>query len=119
MLHRHPQAVAEGVDPVEPFPHAGKQLDALSALHQIVPVQRHALGPALLDHGVHIGQQAVHLILPAEIVGLLPELRRGIAQAGNEGIVLHIGGAQGLIKVVQQGNDGSLAHGFPLLIDRW
>ena len=112
MLHRHAQAVAKGIDPVEPFPHAGKQLDGLAALHQIVPVQGFALGPALLDHGVHIGQQAVHLVLPAEIVGLLPELRRCIAQTGDKGIILHVGGAQGLVKVVQQGDDGFLVHGF-------
>ena len=116
MLHRHAQTVAKGVDTAEPLPHAGEQLDGLAALHQEVPVQRHALGAALLDHGIHISQQAVHLVLPAEGVGLLPELRGGIAQTGDEGIVLHIRGAQGLIKVVQQGDDGSFAHRY-LLFD--
>ena len=116
MLHRDAQTVAKGVDAAKPLPHAGEQLDGLAALHQIVPVQRFALSAALLDHGIHIGQQTVHLILPAEGVGLLPELGRGIAQTGDEGIILHICGTQGLVEVVQQGDDGSFAHrGFSYL----
>ena len=112
MLHRHPQAFAEGVDPFKPLLHAGKQFDGMAALHQIVPVQCDSLGAARLDHGVHIGQQAVHLVFPAEVVGLLPELRRRIAQAGDKGVVLHIGGTQRFVEIVQQGDNRSLAHIF-------
>lgn len=106
MLHLHPLAAAEGVDAAEPIRHPGEQLQAVAAAHQKLPVQPDVLGPALGDHGVHIRQKAVHAVLPAEIVGLFPKLRRGIAQSRDKGVVLHIRGAQGLVKVIQQGHDG-------------
>ena len=36
---------------------------------------------------------------------------REIKKGGDEGVVLHIGGAEGLVKVVQKGHDGLLLHG--------
>ena len=109
MLHLHAQGRAEVVDAAEPLPHAGEQLHAVTAAHQEVPCQGEALGAALSDHGIHIGQQTVHAILPPEGVGLAPELLGRIAQRGDEGVILHVGGAEGLVEVVQQGDDG-LAH---------
>ena len=100
MLHLHPQRFTKSVNPGKPVPHAGEQLDGLAAAVQERPVQLDALRGTLLNHGVHIGQQAVHAVLPAECIGFSPEFRRGIAQGGDESVILHIRGTQGLIKVV-------------------
>ena len=80
----------------------------MAAAHQKIPIQPDVLPAALLNHGVHVGQQAVHVVAEAEVVGLFPEFLGLVAQGGNEGIVLHNGGAEGLVKVVQQGDDGSV-----------
>ena len=117
VLHIHPKALAKGVDAAEPILHPGEQLHPVAAAHQEIPVQADILPAALLDHGVHIGQQAVHAVGEAEGVGLLPKLGGLIAQGGDEGIILHIGGAEGLIKVVQQGNDGSVHRRSPFGCD--
>ena len=108
VLHIHAQALAEGVDAAEPVLHAGEQLHTVAALHQKLSIQPDILRLALLDHGIHIGQQAVHAVGEAEGVGLFPELGGLVAQRGDEGVVLHVGGAEGLVKVVQQGDDGSV-----------
>ena len=49
-------------------------------------------------------------VAAAEVVGLGPELRRGHAQAGNEGIVLHIGGAESLVKIIKKRHNGLLRN---------
>ena len=115
MLDLHPQLLAEGVDAAEPLPHAGKEHHVPSAAHQKVPVQPPVLLPALMDHGVHIGQQAIHVVIPAKAVGLLPELGRGIPQLRDEGVILHVRGTQGLVKIVQQGDDGAGHSVTPLM----
>ena len=75
MLHVHAEIRAVGGDAREPLAHAGKQLDGLARADQIIAVETDALRGALADHGVHIGEQAVHFVLIAEAVGLGPELR--------------------------------------------
>ena len=112
MLHIHTQAPAEGVDAAKPILHPGEQLYAVAAAHQEITIQTNILRPALLDHGIHIGQQAVHTVGEAKGIGLFPELGGLIAQGRNKGIVLHVGGAEGFIKVVQQGNDGFFHGGI-------
>ena len=63
---------------------------------------------ALLDHGVHIVKQAVHPVFPAKGVGPAPEFCRGIPKGGDEGVVLHVRGAQSLVEVIQEGDDWRL-----------
>ena len=109
VLDGHALLLTEGVDPLKPLPYAGKQLHAAAARHQKVPLQVLSLGAALGDHGVHIRQQPVHPVLTAEGVGLVPELRRGVSQGRDKGVVLHVRGTQRLVKVVQQRDDG-LCH---------
>ena len=113
VLDLHAQGRAEVVDAAEPLSHAGEQLHGLAAAHQKVTGQGDALGAALGDHGIHIGQQAVHAVLPAKGVGLVPELLGRVAQGRDKGVVLHVGGAEGLVKVVQQGDDGLAHSGSP------
>ncbi len=62
------------------------------------PVQLDILRGGTLDHGVHIGQQAIHVVIPAKAIGLLPELGRGIPQLRDEGVILHVRGTQVLSK---------------------
>ena len=102
MLHLNAQTLPKGVDPGKPLPDAGEQLDGLTAVVQEGPVQLDILRGALLDHGVHIGQQAVHPVFPAKGVGPAPEFCRSIAQRRDKRIVLHVRGAQSLVKVIQQ-----------------
>ena len=71
-------------------------LYAVAAAHQEITIQTNILRPALLDHGIHIGQQAVHTVGEAKGIGLFPELGGLIAQGRNKGIVLHVGGAEGI-----------------------
>ena len=108
MLHLNAQTLPKGVDPGKPLPDAGEQLDGLTAVVQKGPVQLDILRGALLDHGVHIGQQAVHPVFPAKGVGPAPEFCRGIPKGGDEGVVLHVRGAQSLVEVVQEGDDRRL-----------
>ena len=102
MLHLHPLAASKFVDAPEPIGHPGKQLHPVTAPHQEIPIQPDVLGPAFGDHGVHVRQQPVHAVLPAKVIGLSPEFCRSIAQRRDKGIVLHVRGAQSLIKVIQQ-----------------
>ena len=111
VLHLDTLAGAEVVDPPEPVLHTGEQHDAPPLLHQVRPGERTVPPRRLPQHGVHIGQDAVHPVPAAEAVGLRPELCGGHPQGGDEGVVLHIGGAEGLVKVVQKGHDGLLLHG--------
>ena len=111
MLHLDTLAGAEVVDPPEPVLHTGEQHDAPPLLHQVRPGERSVPPRRLPQHGVHIGQDTVHPVPAAEAVGLRPELCGGHPQGGDEGVVLHIGGAEGLVKVVQKGHDGLLLHG--------
>ena len=83
-------------------------LYAVAAAHQEITIQTNILRPALLDHGVHIGQQAVHPVFPAKGVGPAPEFCRGIPKGGDEGVVLHVRGAQSLVEVIQEGDDRRL-----------
>ena len=110
VLNGYALALAEGVDAGKPVLHAGEELYVMAAANQKVPVQTDVLGPTLLDHGVHIGQKAVHVVIIAEVVGLFPEFSGLIAQGGNEGVVLHVGGAEGFVEIVEKGDDG-LFHG--------
>ena len=114
VLHVHAEVRAVGGDAREPLAHAGKQLDGLARADQIIAVETDALRGALADHGVHIGEQAVHFVLIAEAVGLGPELRGRVAEGWNEGVILHIGGAEGLIKVVKERDDRAFGHGVLL-----
>ena len=110
MLDLHTERFAEGVDARKPVLYARKKLDRASAGNKIVPAEADALFAALLDHRVHIGEQTVHAVFIAEAVGDAPELARRVAEGGNEAVVLHIGGAEGLIKVVKKGDDGLFVH---------
>ena len=100
MLHPDPLALPEGIDARKPLLHTGEEYDAAALLHQICPGKGQVFLPGLPEHGVHVGQDPVDAVGPAEVVGLRPEFRRRHAQRGDEGVVLHIGGAEGLIKVV-------------------
>ena len=55
------------------------------------------------------------MVIPAQAVGLLPELGRGIPQLRDEGVILHVRGTQGLVKIVQQGDDGAGHSVTPLM----
>ena len=90
MLHLHAQQAAVLVQPGKPILNTGKKGDAAAAVVQALPGQRQAHGLAPADHGVHVGQYAVHVFAPAEVVGLLPEVAGGHAQAGDKGVILHI-----------------------------
>ena len=102
--------LAEGIDAPKPLPHAGEQLHAAAALHQKIAVQPFPLSAALRDHGVHISQEAVHPVVPSEGVGLVPELGGGVPQRGDKGVVLHVGGTQRLVEIVQQRDDRLVRH---------
>ena len=118
VLHLHAQTLGKGVDSPKPLPHTGEQLNRRSAAVEEGPVQLDALGGTLLNHGVHIGQQAIHAVAPAKAVGLGPKLRWGVAQRRDKGIVLHVRGAQGLIKIVEKGDNGRLLVHKLLLYDK-
>ena len=114
MLHLDSLAVAEGVDAAEPLLHAGKQHDVPAHLPQALPGEGQAPLFRLLDHGVHIGQNAVHTVGMAEAVGHGPEFPGRHAQTGDEGIILHVRGAEGLVKIVKKRHDGPLlVHAVP------
>ena len=100
MLHLNALLLTKGVNSAKPILHAGEKLNPAALFHQILPGEGQVFPLGLLDHHVHIGQHAVNSVLPAKAVGLGPKLRRGHAQAWNEGVILHIRGAKGLVKVV-------------------
>ena len=108
MLHLHALLDAEGVDAAEPVLHAGVEHDIAALFHQTLPGQGDAPLVGLGDHGVHIGEDAVHPVGAAEPVGHRPELCRRHAQRGDEGVVLHVGGAEGFIKVIEKGHNGQM-----------
>ena len=109
MLHIHLQALPEAGDPVKPVGDAGEESDIPPVTAEGIPCEGYPLLPALDDHGIHVGQDAVHLLAPAESVGQTPEVLRRHAQTGDEAVVLHVLRTEGLVVVVQQGNDGSCA----------
>ena len=113
MLHLHALTLAKGVDAVKPLLHTGKQHDVTTFFHQALPGQGQAMLIRLQDHGIHIGQNTVNAVGPAKAVCLCPELLRRHAKAGDESIVLHIRGAEGLIKVIEQRDDGLLLFHSP------
>ena len=110
VLDLHAQRFAEGVDAREPVLHAWEQLDRMPAGDEVVAVQADALFAALLDHRVHVGEQAVHAVFKAEGIRDAPELAGRVAERGDERIVLHVGRAEGLVKVVEKGDDGLFVH---------
>ena len=117
MLHLDPQALAEGVDPAEPVLDTGEEDDAPPLLHQVLPGHGETPLLRLPDHGVHVGQDPVHPVPAAEVVGDGPELRGLHPQGGDEGIVLHVRGAEGLVEIVEEGDDGG-GHGETSFVGR-
>ena len=112
MLHLDALGLSECVDAPEPVLHAGEQHNATAFFYQVLPGEGPVPLLRLPDHGVHIGQNAVNAVATAKAVGLRPELLRRHAQAGDEGIVLHVSGAERLVKVVEKCHDGPLClHG--------
>ena len=110
MLHVHAALAAQGVDPVKPARHAGEEFHIPAQGDQVFPGQLHFAAGHLL-HQVHVGQYAVHVVLPGELGALAPEGVRLHPDARQEGVFLHIPGRQGLVKIVDQRNDGCLHAG--------
>ena len=50
------------------------------------------------------------MVFVAKAVGDAPELARRVAEGGDKAVVLHIGGAEGLVKIVEKGDDGLFVH---------
>ena len=105
MLHLYPQQSAISVDPLEPVRNAGEEGDISSAVVQALPGQREASFLRFPEHGIHIGQDAVHLLPASEIVGDLPEVPRGQSQGGDKCVVLHILSAEGFVEVIEEGDN--------------
>ena len=109
VFHAHAALAAQGVDAIKPARHAGEEFHVPAQGDQVFPGQLHFTAGHLL-HQVHIGQYAVHVVLPGEFGALAPEGVRLHANAGQEGILLHVPGRQRLVEVIDQGDDGCL-HG--------
>ena len=100
MLDPDAQGFPKGVDAVEPGQHAVEKLHVLAAGAQVFLGQRNAFFLALFDHDEHIGQDLFHLVLLGDGGGLAPECVRGHAEILDEVVLLHIGGAEGLVEIV-------------------
>ena len=100
MLHLDALGPAEFIDAAEPILYTGEQHDASALLHQVLPGEGEVFPLRFPQHGVHVGQNTVDAVLTPEAIGQGPKLRGGHAQRGNEGVVLHIGSAEGLVKIV-------------------
>ena len=110
VLHLDAQEAAVAVDPLKPVGDAGEEGDVPSAAVQPLAGQGDAPLLRLPEHGVHIGQDAVHFLPASEVVGDFPEVPRGQAQGGDEGVVLHILGTEGFVEVVEEGDNGLGRH---------
>ena len=110
MLHLHAQKPSIPVHPLKPVGDALEEGHAAPAVPERIPRQRNPQLPGLADHHIHIRQNAVHMLLPAEVVGLPPEVAGGHTQPGDKGVVLHILGAEGLVEIVQQRDNRPASH---------
>ena len=106
MFHLYPQEAAISVDPLEPVRDPGEKGNIPSAVVQALPGQREASFLRFQEHGIHIGQDAVHLLPAAEVVGNFPEVPGGQAQGGDKGVVLHVLGTEGFVEVVEKCDNG-------------
>lgn len=75
MLHRDAEGGAKGVDAPKPSIHAGEEPDVPARFREMLPSQRTAAAARLADHGEHVGQDTVHALPAAKLVGQLPERR--------------------------------------------
>ena len=108
MLHRYASLFTVAVNAFKPLLHAGMILNILAASHQRFTGQLRTGLPGLFHHTVHIGENGIHHFIPGNISGMPPKFRRLHTDAGNKGILLHITGAQRLIKIVHNRNNGFL-----------
>ena len=109
MLDGYALAGAIGVDALEPFLDAVEEADAAAAFLEGFAAHRHAGGPRLFQHHIHIHQDEVGLIVAGQVVDLIPEFGGRHPDIGDELAFLHIAGGQGSIEIVHQGhrNGGS------------
>ena len=112
MLYLHALCRAVEIDAVEPFVNALVQLDPSAAVDETFAGDGLADAAAFADHGIQIGENAVHLLRGAEDIGFFPKLGGLHIQAGDKTVVLHILGAKGFIKVVHDRDNGSV-HKLP------
>ena len=113
MFHLYAQEAAVPVDPLEPVRNAGEEGDIPSAVVQALPGQWEAPFLRFPEHGIHVSQNAVHLLPSAEVVGDLPEVPRGQSQGRDKCVVLHILSAEGFVEVIEKGYDRLVGHYGP------
>ena len=80
------------------------QADEITAPDRLAPSFR------FIEHQLHVGKDAVHLLFSGQRIGLCPE-RRGLhTQLGDEGVLLHVLGCEGLVKIIHDGDGRFLLH---------
>jgi hypothetical protein len=89
-------------DRIEPLLHARVELDIAPERHELLAVDAHALGLRFLVHEVHVGDEAVRLMLARKAPDLGPEAFRVLADLRQERVLLHGLGRERAIEVVDE-----------------
>ena len=113
MFHPQTAGFTDSVYPAEPGFHPGIKGHVPAQGLERVPGKADA-SPGLFPHHIHIGQNAVRVMLLGKLPAQGPEFLRRGTDAGHITIFLHIARAQGLIKIVNQRGNGFF-HPVPSL----
>ena len=86
--------IAHLVDDREPLLHTRKQLHHGTEFLKTLTPERDAVGARFFQHGVHIGEDVVGIVVAGKVVALFPKLVDVVANGLNEAKFLHIAGCE-------------------------
>ena len=110
VLHLHAVAPAVFVDQGKPLAYAGIEFDALAEGDEGFAGEGDALGTGLVDHQLHIGEDAAHLLPFGHRVALAPELLGRLPDGLDEAELLHVARRERSVEIVDQRYNGSFLH---------
>lgn len=110
VIDGEPEPFPDLIDIPKPRGDSWKELQVRPQGDKILPPYGLATLFGLIKHKFHIGKDAVHLLLLSQGIGLIPEGGGLHAQLGYEGILLHVTGGEGLVKIIHDGDGRFLLH---------
>ena len=100
MFNNYALLLTELVDATKPSFHAVVQLQIFAQCHKVAAADGLPVNMGFVQHQIHVGQDTIHLFIFCQVRRFFPKCISRHAQVRNEGVSLHVRGAQSFIKII-------------------